>query len=172
MRKLGFDERWINRIMLCVSTITYQFRANGECIDNISPQRGLRQGDPFSSYLFLLCAEELLVLLNKAEEDGTLLGVCICHGTPRINHLLFADDLLVPMKATCESAISLQHMLQLYECCSGQTINYDKSAIMFSRNTKSWHKQGVLDELHISAEAWTQKYLDLPVYVGRSMADF
>jgi hypothetical protein len=27
MRKMGFDERWISRIMLCVSTVTYQFQS-------------------------------------------------------------------------------------------------------------------------------------------------
>jgi hypothetical protein len=136
MRKLGFDERWINRIMLCVSTVTYQFRVNGECTDSISPQRGLRQGDPLSPYLFLICAEGFSALLNKANEDGTLPGVHICQAAPRINHLLFADDSLVLMKATSESARSLQRMLHLYECCSGQTINYDKSSVMFSTNTK------------------------------------
>jgi hypothetical protein len=40
MRKMGFDETWIRRIMLCVSTVTYQFRVNGECTDAITPQRG------------------------------------------------------------------------------------------------------------------------------------
>jgi hypothetical protein len=170
MRRLGFDERWINQIMLCVSTVTYQFRVNGECTDSITPQRGLRQGDPLSPYLFLICAEGFSVLLNKAEEMGMLPGVRICHAAPRINHLLFADDSLVLMKASRESARSLQNILQLYEGCSGQTINYEKSAVMFSKNTKAWCKQGVLSELHINAEAWSEKYLGLPVYVGRSRA--
>jgi hypothetical protein len=108
--------------------------------------------------------------LDKAEETGALPGIRICHNAPRINHLLFADDSFVFMKASSESARSLQSILYLYEGCSGQTINYDKSSAMFSRNTKIWCKQGVLRELNIRTEAYTKKYLGLPVYVGRSRA--
>jgi hypothetical protein len=39
MRKMGFEERWISIIMLCVSSMTYQFKVNGECTDVITPQR-------------------------------------------------------------------------------------------------------------------------------------
>jgi hypothetical protein len=75
--------------------------------------------------IYLICAEGFLALLNKADETGVLSGIRICHNAPRINHLLFADDSLVLMKASRQGARSLQSILQLYECCSGQTINYD-----------------------------------------------
>jgi hypothetical protein len=39
---------------------------------------------------------------------------------------------------------------------------------MFSRNTSNAKRKEVLEELKISAEARTEKYLGLPVYVGRS----
>jgi hypothetical protein len=39
---------------------------------------------------------------------------------------------------------------------------------MFSRNTSHGKRQEVLVELNIRAEARTEKYLGLPVYVGRS----
>jgi hypothetical protein len=162
MRKLGFDERWINRIMLCISTVSYQVRVNGSLTDVITPQRGLRQGDPLSPYLFLLCSEGFSSLLNKAEEEGVLEGIRICNGAPSFNHLLFADDSLVLIKATRESAKSLQNVLQLYEVCSG------KSSVMFSGNTKEVYRNHVLAELRIRSEARTEKYLGLPVYVGRS----
>jgi hypothetical protein len=168
MRKLGFAEGWINRIMMCISTVSYQVRVNGALTDVIIPQRGLRQDDPLPPYLFLLCAEGFSSLLNKADEEGVLEGIRICNGSPSFNHLLFADDSLVLIKATHESAKSLQHVLQLYEVCSGQTVNFDKSSVMFSANTKNAQREHVLRELNIRAEARTEKYLGLPVYVGRS----
>jgi hypothetical protein len=169
MRKLGFAEIWIQRIMLCVSSVSYQVRVNGSLTDVIIPERGLRQGDPLSPYLFLICAEAFSSLLNKSEIDGELEGIRICNGAPSFNHLLFADDSLVLIKASSESAKSLQNILQLYEVCSGQTINFDKSSIMFSENTKARQRAQVLGELNIQSEARTEKYLGLPVYVGRSI---
>jgi hypothetical protein len=148
--------------------VKYQIRVNGSLTDEIVPQRGLRQGDPLSPYLFLICAEGFSVLLNKAEEDGSLEGIRICNAAPSFNHLLFADDSLVLIKATYESARTLQNILQLYEMCSGQTINFEKSSIMFSNNTSVARRSHVLGELNIRAEARTEKYLGLPVYVGRS----
>jgi hypothetical protein len=168
MRRLGFAERWIELIMLCITSVRYQIRVNGALTDEIIPQRGLRQGDPLSPYLFLICAEGFSALLNQAEEDGQLEGIRICNAAPSFNHLLFADDSLVLIKATSESARTLQNILQLYEMCSGQTVNYDKSSIMFSANTSNGKRSQVLQELNIRTEARTEKYLGLPVYVGRS----
>jgi acetolactate synthase small subunit len=86
---------------------------------------------------------------------------------PSFNHPLFADDSLVLTKANKESAKSLQKVLQLYEICSGQTVNYAKSSVMFSANTRETQKQQVMHELNIRSEARTEKCLGLPVYVGR-----
>jgi hypothetical protein len=168
MRKMGFAEDWINRIMLCVTLVSYQVRVNGSLSDVIVPERDLRQGDPLSPYLFLICAEGFSSLLNKVEVEGELEGIRICHSAPSFNYLLFADDSLVLIKANSESARSLQNIVQLYEVCSGQTVNYDKSSVMFSENIRSHHRNQVLAALNISAQARMEKYLGLLVHVGRS----
>ena len=91
MRKMDFHERWITIIMKCISTVTYRIKVNGGLTKQIIPSRGLRQGDPLSPYLFLLCAEGFSALINDAEARGRIQGVSICVGAPSITHLLFAD---------------------------------------------------------------------------------
>ena len=38
MRKLGFQERWINLIMQCVTTVCYRIKVNGEYTDSFFPK--------------------------------------------------------------------------------------------------------------------------------------
>jgi hypothetical protein len=168
MAKMGFERSWINLIMECCSTVKYKININGTLTDDILPGRGLRQGDPISPYLFLLCAEAFSCLLNSADIRGDLEGVKICPEAPSFNHLLFADDSLILMKVTPESSTHLQHVLQLYEVCSGQVVNVDKSSIMFSKNTRQADKAALMASLGVSTETWNERYLGLPVYVGQS----
>lgn len=61
--KMGFSERLIHWMHLCMRSVTCSFLVNNELVRPIIPQRGLRQGDPLSQYLFLVCAEGLSSLI-------------------------------------------------------------------------------------------------------------
>jgi hypothetical protein len=61
--------------MRCVTSIKYAGKGNGELTDLFLPSRGIRQGDPISPYLFLLCTEGLSCLLQQKEVSGELKGI-------------------------------------------------------------------------------------------------
>ena len=95
MRRMGFQDRWISLVMMCVSTMTYFVLINGEPRGTIIPTRGLRQGDPISPYLFLLCAKGLSTMIKRKERLGGLRGISVRRGAPSISHLFFADDSII-----------------------------------------------------------------------------
>ncbi len=85
--------------MTCVSTVRYSVIVNGNPVGNIQPTRGIRQGDPISPYLFLICSEVLSSLLNHAEQVGIITGIPTSPKGPKLNHLFFVDDSLIFCKA-------------------------------------------------------------------------
>ncbi len=119
MRQLGFCESWIELVTGCITSVTYLVLINGSPKGFIMPTRGIRQGDPLSPYLFLLCAEGLSAILTQAMDKGELHGVA-CSGTgPKLSHLFFADDSLLFCKATKKKSEVLLSKLTLYEKASG-----------------------------------------------------
>lgn len=72
MKRLGFGEKWINLVMVCVKSISYSILVNGEQKGLIHPTRGIRQGNPLSPFLFLLCTEVLHGLISKAPMEGSI----------------------------------------------------------------------------------------------------
>jgi hypothetical protein len=78
--------------MMCVTTVSYKIRVNGDYTDSILLTRGLRQGDPLSPYLFILCVKGFLALIENVEREGCTDGVKVCGAAPRISHMFFTDD--------------------------------------------------------------------------------
>jgi hypothetical protein len=95
MLKLGFNPRWVYLVMQCIQSISYLLILNSDPVGYIRPTRGIRQGDPLSPYLFLICAEGLTALLNSAASCRSLSGLSLCRGGPQISHLFFADNSLL-----------------------------------------------------------------------------
>ena len=127
---MGFHENWIQLVMKCITTVSYSMIINEATYGCIFPTRGLRQGDPLSLYLFLLCADGFLSLIKDAARNQLLSGVSICKGCPMVTHLFFAGNSLLFCKVNEQEFHILIEILELYEAASGQKVNAEKSLIM------------------------------------------
>ena len=152
---------------LCYQT-SFSIIANGKPYGNIHPSRGLRQGDPLSPYLFLLCAERFTALLAKVELKGRINGVSICRRAPKVTNLLFADDSLLFCQATQTKGVAIAKILQTYAKASGQSINLVKSSVYFSNNTTSSQKQEMLKTLGVKEVDRFESYQRLPTLIGQA----
>ena len=171
LERLGFHPTWVKWIMECVSSVTYAFLINGSPRGRVKPSRGIRQGDPLSPYIFILCGEVLSGLCNRAQESGEMTGVRVARGSPQVNHLLFADDTMFFTRANEESASALKTILNRYEAASGQSINTEKSSVTFSRKTPVALKTKMKAILNIQKVGGLGKYLGLPEHFGRKKKD-
>ena len=88
--KMGFHETFVRLIMKCVTTVSFRVRVNGRLSQTFTPTWGIRQGDPLSPYLFLLCAEGLSSLLKNVGPQFLSKGIRVGIHAPWISHLLSA----------------------------------------------------------------------------------
>jgi hypothetical protein len=72
IRRMGFDDKWVDLVMKCVTSVSFSVIVNGTPVGLFKPSRGIRQGDPLSLYLFLICVKVLSAKLTQEEVGGRL----------------------------------------------------------------------------------------------------
>lgn len=158
--------------MKCITTVTYPVLINGQPTKTIFPKRGLRQDDPISPYLYILCTEGLSRLIKQNIQNQRIHGFKASRSGPTISHLLFTDDSLTFCKANEEEGCNLSRILQVYQRASGQEINYNKSAIIFAKGTPSLLQENITKLFGITKIGGFGTYLGLPDHIGRRHKEF
>ncbi|XP_021609077.1 uncharacterized protein LOC110612607 [Manihot esculenta] len=171
LQSLGFDAKFIDLVMFCVSTMSYQVLHQGQLLGPIAPQRGVRQGDPPSPYLFILCVEGLSYMIRAQVATNALHSCIIATDVPQITHLFLADDNLLFFKVEISEAQIVQEVLDFYARMSGQVINFNKSIICYSANVPASRRVAIYELLHIVEGDGIGNYLGLPMNVGRNKAE-
>ncbi|CAL8166302.1 unnamed protein product [Prunus armeniaca] len=135
--EVGIRGRILELLMSCICSVQYRAVLNGELTETFVPKCGIRQGDPLSPYIFVLCMEKLSHLIHQKVQDNIWKPVQICQRGPMVSHLFFADDLILFGKASVALAKVMKQCLDDFCNLSGQRVSFKKSAICVSPNTCS-----------------------------------
>ena len=119
----------IDVIMSCVSTISISILFNGEALDPIFPSRGIRQRDPISPYLFILCMDFLGQLIKEKCSEKLWQLVKASQRGLAFSHLFFADDLILFAKADGVNCAAIRDVLDTFCSISGQIMSEVKSRV-------------------------------------------
>lgn len=94
--------------MFFVTSVQYDVLVNNNFVGLIILKRGLRQSDPLSPYLFILCVEGLLALIRKVERSCLIHGVKVCGGAPPVSHLLYVDNSFFFFEASVNECMKMK----------------------------------------------------------------
>ncbi|KAL9668531.1 hypothetical protein QQ045_006065 [Rhodiola kirilowii] len=156
--------------MAYITTVRYCIRINGGITDFFTPQRDLRQGDPLSPYLFIICTEWPSHKLRALHANGILKGISIARQAPVLTHLFFADDSLLLFEATTATPSVIKAVLAEYEYLAGQKVNYNKSELVLSPSTSAAIKHSFQSSLSVPIVEGHKRYLGLPLHLGRKIS--
>ncbi|XP_020272640.1 uncharacterized protein LOC109847811 [Asparagus officinalis] len=127
---LGFPKVMVDWIMSCITSSKYSIALNGSLHGYFNGQRGLRQGDPLSPYLFILGMEYLSRRLDRLKSDNQFKFHPKCKKL-KITHLIFTDDLLLFGKGDLQTIMKLHQCIRDFSAVSGLEENADKSCIFY-----------------------------------------
>ena len=95
LKDMGFGKKMGNWVKFCIYSVSFSVMLNGYVLGFFQSQKGLRQGDPFSPFLFLLVMNGLSHMFRIENENGWSRGfgahLSIANGMI-ISHLLYTDD--------------------------------------------------------------------------------
>ncbi|XP_049399716.1 uncharacterized protein LOC125863741 [Solanum stenotomum] len=167
LRRMGFDEVLIDMIWRIMANNWYSIIVNGKRHGFFQSTRGLKQGDPLSPALFILGAEVLSRSLNRLYNNPDYYGFFMEPNGPQVNHLSFADDIILFTSGRQKTLQLIMQTLQSYEQSSGQSVNTEKSHFMVHSSAFNSTKDRIKRITGFRQKEGPITYLGCPLFVGR-----
>ena len=134
LESFNFDPEFVGWVKTFYKNIQSCIFNNGTTSDFFILERGVRQGDPLSPYLFVLAAEALAIAVRQ---NKAIIGINI--GKEETKLLQYAYDMTATL-SDINSLVVLLDLLKVYKNASGLTINCTKTEGMWIgslRNNKT-----------------------------------
>lgn len=161
LNAIDLPERFVGWIKQCFTTTSYSIAVNGELVGYFQGKKGLRQGDPISSLLFVLAMDVLAKKLDRGVLDQSFGPHPMCM-VPLVTHLSFADDVLIFFDGEEQSIQGILRILEDFERDSGLGINREKTAL-FLDGGNLLTNQDMADRLGLQQGSFPVRYLGVPL---------
>ena len=163
LRMKGFDEAWRKQVESFVQGGNVGIKVNDDIGQYFQTLKGLRQGDPMSPILFNVVVDMLVVLVNRAKQDGQVGGLIPHLVEGGVSILQYADDTIIFMKHDLVKARNMKLVLCLFEQLSGLKINFNKSELFcFGRAKEEQETYKQLFGCELGTLPFT--YLGIPIH--------
>lgn len=173
LRRYNLPDNLIELIMSCISTVSTSLLFNVGNLDSFCPSRGIKQGDPISPYIFILCMDFLGQLIQEKCEAQKWCPVKASRSGPSFSHLFLADDLVLFAKANSDNCIAIREVLDTFCNLSGQSLSVTKSRVFFSSNVSQENREVLSDILEFQQTSCLRRYLRFPIkHQGEANQDF
>ena len=158
---MGTPATLLSCIKACITTPMFSINVNGELTGFFASKRGVRQGDPLSSFLFLIAMEAFSRSLSRAVFHPSFDFHPRCKRI-KLSQLCFADDLFLFTKGNVDSVRITMDELAKFEAFSGMQVNKQKS-VMFLAGTDDNVRDAILDMMGFRLGSLPMKYLGVPL---------
>ena len=166
---LGFPLVFIGWIRSCVSSAKYSVAINGELNGFFEGRKGLRQGDPISPYLFVICMDIFSRIIERKIKDSSSFKYHWRCRKSKLSHLCFADDLMIFCRGELNSIKVIKDSLDTFSSLSGLTPNKSKCSIFIAGDSVQL-KRDIASLLGFPLGSLPIKYLGVPLISSRLKA--
>ncbi|KAJ0575090.1 putative RNA-directed DNA polymerase [Helianthus annuus] len=112
--QMGFPSKWCLWVKGILHSARSAILVNGSPTFDFQCQKGVRQGDPISPFLFLIAMEAFSCLIRNACDLGEIKDLRVFGGGFSFSHLLYADDALILGEWSKDNKVKTTRLLRIF----------------------------------------------------------